>query len=168
MKTIRQLSIWMLAFLLFAGVEGMAQSKKKKKIAGTTKTDYEAICAGTGAEGTQLIKVYFYFKKDKNAGIYAKMNGVKAVMFRGINQGSGCMKKPLVNAEDRSQNQAYFDKFFEPGGEYLNYVNSTGGITERTVVGKQTKAAMVVSVNHAALRKKLENDGIIKSLDYGF
>ena len=165
---LRNFPILMLALLLFIGMEGMAQSKKKKKIAGTTKTDYEAVCAGTGAEGTQLIKVYFYFKKDKNAGIYAKMNGVQAVMFRGITQGSGCMKKPLVKPEERSQNEAYFEKFFEPGGEYLNYVNSTGGITERTMVGKQTKAAMVVSVNLAALRKKLEDDGIIKSLDYGF
>ncbi len=158
-------------FVLLTSNLAIAQSKQKRKLAGRLDRNFEVECLGAGSQGTQLLKVYFYFKKDKEAGIYAKQNAVIAVMFKGVFSGaSGCMREPLVSLEAEEKNQKYFDDFFEPGGAYLRYVSISGDgqMTDRAKVGKVYKAAMSVSVMHAALRKRLEEDGVIRGLSSGF
>ena len=147
-----------------------AISKKKVATAGWRATDYTVECMGTGNEGTQHIKVFFYFKKEKEAGIYAKKSAVDAILFRGVNAGvSGCANAPLVTAEQLSKNEAYFEQFFSAGGAYISYISATTDqLTNRVKVGDRYKAAMEVSVNLSQLRKKLENDGIIRGLSSGF
>jgi hypothetical protein len=149
-----------------------SQTKKEKKIAGYTVDNYEVECLGTGSEGTQLMKIWGYGKKPEDAVIHAKLNAVHAVIFKGIFVGEpGCMKKPLVTDPGvEEKNQDYFDAFFKPNGEYLSYVAVSGeGVRESIKVDKKTyKVAIFVSVQHASLRKKLENDGIIKKLGAGF
>ena len=147
-----------------------AQSKSKRKTAGIYDTNFEAVCEGTGTEGTQLFKIYFYFKKDKNAGLYAKENAVKALLFQGIPTGKGCVNRGLVTLQEYEENMGYFETFFDKGGPYLMYVNLVGdSLVERVKMPKKTyKAAWVVSVNYNNLRVKLETDGIISSLGSGF
>jgi hypothetical protein len=169
MKTRVLLTFLMLAFCFSSAI---SQTKKEKKIAGYTVDNYEVECLGTGAEGTQLMKIWGYGKKPQDAVIQAKLNAVHAVIFKGIYAGTpGCMKRPLVTDPDTEEkNQEYFDLFFKPNGEYLNYVAVSGeGVRESIKVDKKTyKVAIFVSVQHASLRKKLENDGIIKKLGAGF
>ena len=147
-----------------------AQSKSNRKTAGIYDTNFEAVCEGTGTEGTQLFKVYFYFKKEKNAGIHAKENAVKVLLFQGIPSGKGCVKRGLLTQQEYEEHIDYFDIFFDKGGPYLMYVNLVGdSLVERVKMPKKTyKAAWVVSVNYDNLRKQLESDGIISSLDSGF
>ena len=147
-----------------------AQSNSKRKTAGIYDTNFEAVCEGTGTEGTQLFKIYFYFKKEKNAGLHAKENAVKAIMFQGIPSGKGCVKRELVTQQEYEENMDYFDNFFDKSGPYLMYVNLIGdSLVERVKMPKKTyKAAWVVSVNYDNLRRKLEADGIISSLGSGF
>jgi hypothetical protein len=79
-------------FVLLTSNLAIAQSKQKRKLAGRLDRNFEVECLGAGSQGTQLLKVYFYFKKDKEAGIYAKQNAVIAVMFKGVFSGaSGCI-----------------------------------------------------------------------------
>jgi hypothetical protein len=147
-----------------------AINKQKIALAGWRNTDYSVECVGTGNEGTQHLKVYFYFKKEKEAGLYAKKSAVDAVLFRGISAGvAGCFNQALVNTAQMEQNNSYFQNFFTPGGEYLSYISaSTDQLTNRIKVGDRYKAAMEVSVNLSRLRKKMENDQIIQSLSSGF
>jgi hypothetical protein len=45
------------------------------------------------------LKVYFYFKKEKEAGLYAKKSAFDAVLFRGISAGAaGCFNQAFVNS----------------------------------------------------------------------
>jgi hypothetical protein len=147
-----------------------AQSKKKRKTAGIYDTNFEAVCEGVGTEGTQLFKVYFYFKKEKNAGLYAKENAVKVVLFQGIPTGKGCVDRGLVTQKEYEENIEYFEVFFDKGGSYQMYVNLiSDSMVARVKMPKRTyKAAWVVSVNYNNLRKQLEEDGIIKRLNSGF
>jgi len=133
--------------------------------------NYEVQFLRTGLEGTELFKVYSYCKKEKDCFEYAKMDAVKAIIFKGI-PGSG-MQRPMVTevgAEDKYRD--YFKEFFKEGGKYLNYVSisNDGSISDedRMKVGKKLKIGVIVSVQKANLRKELEAAGIAKKLDAGF
>ena len=91
-------------------------------------------------------------------------------MFQGIPSGKGCVKRGLLTQQEYEEHIDYFDIFFDKGGPYLMYVNLVGdSLVERVKMPKKTyKAAWVVSVNYDNLRKQLESDGIISSLDSGF
>lgn len=66
----------------------------------------------------------------------------------------------------------FFKEFFQDGGKYLKFVTlvNNGAIAseDRIKIGKEYKIGVIVSVNVAALRKDLEDAGIIKSLSNGF
>ena len=66
----------------------------------------------------------------------------------------------------------FFKDFFQDGGKYMKFVSlvNNGAIDagDRIKIGKEYKIGIVVSVNVAALRKDLEDAGIIKSLSNGF
>ncbi len=133
--------------------------------------NYEVQFLRTGLEGTELFKVYAYCKKERDCFEYAKMDAVKAIVFKGI-PGSG-MQRPMVTevgAEDKYRD--FFKEFFKEGGKYLNYVaiSNDGSIAEddRLKVGKKLKIGVIVSVQKANLRKELEAAGIVKKLDAGF
>lgn len=161
------------AILLMAFFSTNAFSQKRNKNVAAFY-NYEIQCMGTGMDGTQLVKVWGYGKKPNDAIEQAKKNAVHAIIFKGITTGEkGCMKKPLVTTPGAEQQfQDYFNAFFQEGGKYLNYVNlsSDGSIDprDRLKVGRQYKIGVIVSVNHAQLRKELEAAGIIKKLGDGF
>jgi len=136
-----------------------------------TNYNYEIQFLKTGLQGTELFKVYSYCKKEKDCIENAKVDAVKAILFKGI-PGSG-ITAPMVNevgAEEKYSD--YFKEFLKPGGKYLNYVSisNDGSINEndRFKVGKQLKIGVIVSVQKANLRKELEAAGIVKKLDNGF
>ncbi|WP_346855101.1 hypothetical protein [uncultured Draconibacterium sp.] len=159
-------------FVLLMAVTVSAQTKKQKKMAGYTISNYEVECMGTGMDGTQLIKVWGYGKKPDKAVYQAKKNAVHAVIFKGITGGKpGCMMRPLVTKPGAEvQHSAYFETFFTDGGHYLTFVSQSGdGTLDRIKVSnKQYKVGVIVSVKHSALRSELETAGIIKKLGGGF
>ncbi|EPR70695.1 hypothetical protein ADIWIN_3342 [Winogradskyella psychrotolerans RS-3] len=68
----------------------------------------------------------------------------------------------------------FFKEFFESKGNkdlnnFSKYVNVIEGVTDRMKVGKKEyRIGTLVTVNVTLLRKKLEEENIIKSLDSGF
>jgi hypothetical protein len=159
-------SVLVLFFSLF--VLNNLQAQKDRDPA---SYNYEVQFIKTGLEGTELFKVYSYCKKEKDCFEYAKVNALKAILFKGI-PGSG-LQRPLVSdpgAEDKFRD--YFKAFFSEGGKYLNFVaiSNDGSIEDddRLKVGKQLKIGVVVSVQKANLRRELEAAGIIKKLSDGF
>jgi len=168
MKTLK-LTLLLAGIVLFS-LSGYSQKKKNP----AAFYNYEVECMGTGMDGTQLLKVWGYGKKPKDAVENAKKDAVQAVMFKGILAGKpGCMMRPLItDAGAEQQHQDYFVAFFKEKGKYLNFVSisSDGSIDpkDRLKVGGQFKVGVIVSVSHSALRKELEAAGIIKALGTGF
>ena len=156
----RKYLILLLVVLLGIG-EVSAQSKKKEY-------RYEVAPVSVGAQGTYLIKVFSYAKSKKKALYLVKENAIHAVLFSGFTGGNGiATQKPLVSNKIKSENEEFFEKFFE-NKEYERFVNLS---TDSTVkpgdmikVGKLYKIGFVVSVNKDGLREYLESQGILKSL----
>lgn len=61
---------------------------------------------------------------------------------------------------------AFFDSFFADGGDYARYVSvaNSSGAGNVVKMGKEYKVAVYVTVQYSELRKRLEDEGIIKSL----
>lgn len=125
-----------------------------------------------GTDGTYLVKAYSYGAKVPQAMDAAKLEAVRGVVFKGFAGKSGhfSSQAPLLNSESsKDANKAFFDTFFAPGGEYLNFINSSlDESPEITKVGKGYEVGLVVSVAKDRLRTYLEEKGVLKSLTEGF
>ena len=120
---------------------------------------YELHSLGVGSEGSNLIKVYSYASNYDKAVRQAKHDAVHGVLFKGIVGGNGCANQPAsVKPQELSANQAFFVNLSNDG--------SIDG-ADRLRVGNKYKIGVVVSVQKDALRKYLEQEGIIKRLDAG-
>ena len=149
---------------IFLGTLTVSAQKKKAN----QEYRYELVSQGVGAQGTDLIKVYSYVKKDKDIADVAKMNAVHGVLFKGVSGTNGTSMQPaLVKPQEQENHQDFFDEFFSSGA-YQRYVSLSSDGTvdpkDRMKVGKEYKIGIIVSVNKADLRKYLESEGIIKGL----
>ncbi len=133
--------------------------------------NYEVQFIRTGLQGTELFKVFAYGRNERQCLEAAKMDAVKAILFKGV-PGSGLQKPMVTELSEMNQHKDYFKAFFKDDGPYLNYVSisNDGSINEndRFKVGNKLKIGVIVSVNKANLRTELENAGIIKKLNARF
>ena len=132
---------------------------------------YEMTCLGVGSEGSNLLKVYSYGKTYDKSVEQAKHDAVHGILFKGIVGSNGCANQPaIVKPQEQVANQAFFDEFFKKG-EYLRFVNisNDGSVSgaDRLKVGSMYKIGVTVSVQKDALRKYLEQAGVIKPLGVG-
>jgi hypothetical protein len=163
-----------LIILLYSINFAQPVQRNKAEVA-TKEWRYELECMGVGSQGSYLVKVWSYSKNSKVAIEQAKKNAVHGVVFKGYaGTGQKCPSQqalaPQVGVED--QFEAFFDRFFANGGDYMKYVSVSGdgvpGVNDVEKVGKQYKIGIVVSVMKDALRKDLEAAGVIKGLSSGF
>lgn len=132
---------------------------------------YEMTCLGVGSEGSNLLKVYSYGKTYDKSVEQAKHDAVHGILFKGIVGSNGCANQPaMVKPQEQVANQAFFNEFFKKG-EYLRFVNisNDGSVSgaDRLKVGNMYKIGVTVSVQKDALRKYLEQAGVIKPLGVG-
>lgn len=150
-------------------------SQKKKANTETLEFRYEVeAAAGQAVQGFSLIKVYSYSKDQKTATFQAGKNAVHAILFKGFadyNNGSTRIKgqKPIITSPTAfDENENFFTEFFKDGGQYQRYVQLVNnGIPDAgnvIKVGKEYKVGVKVLVNKDALRKAMEDAGIIKAL----
>lgn len=149
-------------------------STKRVVVLNTKEVDqfrYELECAGNGAQGTYLVKVWTYSQNPHVAAMQCKKNAVHGVVFKGFIGENGCVsQRAIVNTPGAElEHKDFFDLFFDDArGEYMKYVSVTSASQEVIKVGKEYKVGMVVSVHKDALRKALENAGVVKGLSHGF
>jgi len=167
-------SILLVLAIISFSVTVNAQAKRKAN-KDTERWKYEIECAGTGVQGTYLIKVWSYSKKPKVAIAQAKKNAVHGVIFKGFAGGAqGCVsQKPLARTNVEFDNEEFFDGFFKDGGRYMKFVSASNdgsvGAGDVLKVSKRLyKVGVVVSVQKDALRRDLEKAGIVKGLASGF
>lgn len=145
--------------LIFIGLGAMAKDAKMLQ--------YDISGAGSGSEGTVLVKVYVYAKKVTDADF--KRAAVHGVVFRGCDGNSSgahqpAMADPIVEIE----NAAFCDEFFAADGECQNYASIIAGSYDVVKTKKGYKSGAILQVNKTALRKILEKAGVVRSLSSGF
>lgn len=162
----RNLSI--ILTVIFAAAIVMSSCKPKEVVV-AKKYDYEASYGGTqGTDGTTMVKITGKGKKAEEAVVDAKINAIHAILFRGV-PGSNMAKPIVTDANAETKNVDYFNKFFAPGGKYLSFLTVSGdGPTDKVKTSDGYKVTMLISVQHKALRKQMEDDGIAKKMTDGF
>ncbi|MDD2563654.1 MAG: hypothetical protein PHU27_05510 [Salinivirgaceae bacterium] len=169
-KTIQLATVFMLALIVSVN----AQSRKELKAYYGSQYNVEIQTLGVGNDGTKLFKVWGYAKKAEGAAIEAKRNAISAAIFKGIPAGGGAAPTPALTTDINAEvkHQAFFDEFFKDGGKYLQFVNlstdASAGGSDSVKMKKGYKVAVAVSINFVALRKYLEESGVIRKLDSGF
>lgn len=133
--------------------------------------EYHIEGAGTGNQGTYLVKVSVVSKKAKD--VTDEMIGrsaVHGVLFKGFaNKENRQSQKPLAkSAAVEAQHAEFFDEFFKEGGNAGNYVEVVGSSRSVKKVGKQYQVSATVTVNKEQLRKDLEDAGVLKGLNSYF
>ena len=159
--------------ILVLCVSGYSQKKKANTETLEFRDEAEA-AVGQAVQGYTLIKVYTYSKNKNIPLTQAGKNAVHAVLFRGTadyNNGSTRIKgqKPIIsNVLVYDENIEYFKEFFKDGGQFQRYVqyvnNGIPDIGDSYKVGKEYKIGVKVLVNKDALRKTMQDAGIIKAL----
>ncbi len=148
-----------------------AQKKvDKKSNEDMTSWKYEMECAGTGIQGTYLVKVWTVSKNRSKAIEQCTKCAVHGVIFKGFSDHSGkCTgQKPLSNSPSlESEKKDFFDRFFAEDGDYLKYVHNTDAV-EVFKIKEGFKVGSIVSVSKDLLRSDLEKAGILKNLGSGF
>lgn len=151
-----------------------AQTRKERKILYNSQYNYEIEPVGVGQDGTKVFKVWGYGKDVGSAVINAKEAAVAACIFKGLPGGEGSAPTPPICSEVNAEvtHADYFEKFFEVGGKYLQFIAvTTDGDPsgeDRLKIKKGYKVAIYVQVMYDALRKQLEAEGIARKLDAGF
>lgn len=168
--------IGFLTLLLSFSLSVNAQWKKEKAEQATIEWRYDIECEGIAKQGSKLVKVWSYSKNPKHSINQAMKNAVHGIIYKGYSGGGrGCTSfKPLLrNPKLEKEHQDFFDVFFGEGGEFRKYVTSAtdGNIApgDRLKVGKRMyKIGVIVNVATDLLRKRLEKEGVVKSLNSGF
>lgn len=150
---------------------------KPRRLSFKSWDNYEINIQKVGTDGTKFVKVWGFGKKMDDAIMNAKMNAVHACLFRGLAanpaNGAGVATPPICTSPDVAEaNDDYFQDFFAPGGPYLAYINLT---TDGVPSGKDClkvkggyKVALYVQVMYDNLKKKMQADGMARSLSSGF
>lgn len=125
---------------------------------------FEVVCLGSNHDGTQTLRSWGKGSSKSDAIENAKRNAVETVIFKGINSGGDCDKRPLVNqANARELYEDYFNAFFKKGGAYAKYVKLDEKRTSRINASGTSQEAwgVVLTVDRAALKKRLADDNLI-------
>lgn len=166
-------TISLIVICLLVSSQLFAQKKKADKE--TLEFRYEAeATVGQAVQGFTLLKVFTYSKNKNVATSQAGKNAVHAILFKGTADyvnGNTRIKgqRPLIsNVTAYDENIEYFKEFFQDGGQYQRYIqfvnNGIPDAGDVIKVGKEYKVGAKVLVNKDALRKCMEDAGIIKGL----
>lgn len=134
------------------------------------RNSYDVQVVRVAQQGTKFYKVWAEAGSVKNAMDLALQDAVAASLFVGVRGTENALSVPALcgSVKAYEANREYFDRFFKKGEflEYVSNVNSQYPSGENNVrTGKGHRVGLYVVVRYDALRKKLEQDGIIKGLN---
>lgn len=126
-----------------------------------------------GKAGTLVVKVWNYSKSRTVSNETLVKNAILGICFKGVSDNKSRRMngfKPLVDG-DYEQYEAYFEQFMRTSdlSRYVT-IGLDGYVEQGDVIKmkKQYKIGRIVVIHLSDLRKRLEKDGIIKSLTNGF
>lgn len=148
--------IFMLLFILsgaIAKVEKMPQ--------------YDITGAGSGTEGTILVKVYVYGSRVSDQDL--KRAAVHGVVFRGCSGNESGARQPAMAAPTaETDNASFCQEFFASDGQCQSFATVIAGSYDRVKTPKGYKQGAIVQIDKSSLRKELEKAGVVRSLSSGF
>lgn len=148
-----------LMFLLFVVLGAVAKSDKMPQ--------YDITGAGSGTEGTVLVKVYVYSKSVSDNDL--KRAAVHGIVFRGCSgNASGARQPAMASPTAESDNASFCEEFFASNGQCINFASIVAGSYDRVKTKKGYKSGAILQVDKASLRKELEKAGVARSLSSGF
>lgn len=170
MKNVK--TLFLVFVLALCGTTANAQvvaQKKADRETGEWRYELQA-AVGQASNGSALVRVWTYSKKAQVASDQSAKNAIHGILFKGYpdsNDGVRIVGRAPMIADPavEAQNAEYFNNFFKDGGLYQRYVSFIGnGVPDQILkVGKEYKVGIIVVVQLDALRKRLEDDGIIKT-----
>jgi hypothetical protein len=136
-----------------------------------TSNTYQTECISIQNDGNIIIKIW-----DTKAGKYYKpeqsrIDAVHALLYSGVSGSQGCItQEPLLKKKEDIENFEKIEKmFFSKNGEWALYTRSSSNETTLPVgIGKKNWKVYQVAISKDALKKYLEEQKIIKSLNTGF
>ena len=144
---------------LFIVIGAMAKGDKMPQ--------YDITGAGSGIEGTVLVKVYVYDKKVSDQDL--KRAAVHGVVFRGCTgNASGTRQPAMASPTAEADNAAFCEAFFATDGQCQNFATIVAGSYDRVKTAKGYKQGAILQIDKTALRKELEKAGVVRSLSSGF
>lgn len=167
------LEVLFIFLFIFPNVS-FSQSKREIKSLMENFANYEVTTVKVAVDGTKFVKVWGYGKKVDAAIINAKKNAVHACLFRGLPGMETAMPTPPIIRDRNSfeDNNDYFMDFFMTGGDYIQYINvTTDGVPsgqDRREVRGGYKVALYIQVMYDNLKKRMEEDGLVRKLSDGF
>lgn len=134
---------------------------------------YEVQIVRVAQQGTKFLKVWGIAGSPDKAIDRAMQDAVAACIFTGVegNEIAGKIPALVPSKEAYEQHKQFFDTFFKKG-EFLQYVKNantgypTGENNIKTDKGR--KVGIYVVVMYDNLRKRLEDEGIVKKLNSYF
>lgn len=128
---------------------------------------YEITGAGSGTEGTVLVRVYVYVKKAGDSEL--KRAAVHGVVFRSfVGNESGARQPAMATPEAEAEHADYCKAFFAASGACQGFATIIDGTYDRVKTAKGYKTGAVLRVDKTALRKELERAGVVRPLADGF
>lgn len=128
---------------------------------------YDITGAGSGSEGTILVKVYIYANNVSDDDL--KRVAVHGVVFRGCSGNQSKVRQPaMTSPASETENKEFYKAFFAEDGDCLNFANIISGSYDRIKTPKGYKQGAILQVDKRALRQYLEKAGVIRSLNNGF
>ena len=134
-----------------------------------TMPEYTIEGAGTGVQGTYLVKVTMMAKKANTVTDQDLLRcAIHGILFRGFTSTENRQhQRPLAGSALNEQQYAdFYNGFFQQS--YQQYGQAVSSSRSVTKVGKEYKITSVVSVTKDQLRKDLTQQGVLKGLANGF
>lgn len=167
-----------LLIMLILPVMAFSQSKRAmKKADQMTNTWVYDIELGklSPTQGSKVVKIWSVAPNVDAAIRQAPKNAVHGIIFKGVPQnryGAGVVALDNTSRADIGH-AAFFEKFFAEGGKYMQFVTlvNNGNISPGDLIKidkKNYKVGVLVTVRYDALKKYLEEEGIIRGLSSGF
>jgi len=128
-------------------------------------------CVSVETSGTSIIKIWNSKKGKKYSVLQARKDAIYAVLYHGVPGNNGCIaQKPLLSsAESIESFNRIKNRFFANEGIWYHYANEATIINSLPELIKENDWKIYqVSISKDLLRKYLEEQKIINSLNSGF
>ena len=132
---------------------------------------YQTECLDIQSDGYVTIKIWDYRKGVRYRLKQARKDAIHAILFSGISGGNGCITQPpILNTTEDKENFKTIEKgFFAKNGNWSMFTRSSETYnTSKNRLGIKTWKVYQLTISKNELRKYLEENKIIKSLNNGF
>jgi len=137
----------------------------------TSNRSYQTECVSIETDGYITIKIWDTQKGAKYKPEQARKDAINAILFSGIAGANGCTTQPpiLNKVEEQELFKTIEKSFFSKNGKWATFTRSSAPETTLPAnIGAKNWKVYQVSVSKNELRKYLEQQKIIKSLNNGF